>query len=357
MKSFSRWHPYWQIVSARLREFIREPEVIFWVYGFPLLMTIALGIAFKEKPIEVFNIDIEEGPQASWVEESLQAKNQSADNAHFKTSRADFATCKKRLRQGDTVLIVRPGERSDVKVSYLYDPLRPESGLAQKAVDDVLQQASGRKDPMATTNVAFSEQGGRYIDFLVPGLVGMGLMGGGLFGVGFVIVDMRIRKLLKRFLATPMRRSDFLLAIMTSRFTFMFPEVVLLLLFAYFVFGVVIQGSILLVILLIIVGAFTFSGIGLLCASRAKTLETISGLVNLVMLPMWVLSGIFFSAKRFPDVVQPIISALPLTLLIDGLRAVMNESAGFLEVQGKIIGLLVWGIFTFALALKIFRWH
>lgn len=348
-----RWEPFKQLVLCRLREFLREPEAVFWVYGFPLIMTLVLGIAFREKkPDEQIIVDIEEGPHAEFVERSLLAQGE-----RFKVKRASFAECKQRLRTGKTSLIVQNGASSAAEVAFLSDPVRPESSLAEKAVDDVLQKARGRHDPLKVVANTFSEPGGRYIDFLVPGLLGMGLMGGGLFGVGFAIVDLRIRKLLKRFLATPMRRPDFLLAVMTSRFVFMIPEVVMLLVFSYFIFDVKVQGSILLLLLCILVGGFTFSGIGLLVGCRAKTLEAASGLMNLVMLPMWVLSGVFFSADRYPDAVQPFIRALPLTLMNDALRAVMNEGAGLLDIGWQLIGLLLWGIVTFIVALKIFRWQ
>src|SRR5262249_44023984 len=174
------------------------------------------------------------------------------------------------------------------------------------------------------------------------GLLGMSLMGGGLWGVGFAIVDMRIRKVLKRFLATPMRKSDFLLALMVSRMILLAPEVFVLLVFSRLAFGVVIQGSLLAMAVLILLGAVTFAGIGLLVASRAKTLEAVSGLMNLVMLPMWVLSGIFFSPERFPAAAQPFIQALPLTPLIDALRAVSLEGAG-LASQWRGLAILAAG--------------
>src|SRR6185503_10494485 len=195
----------------------------------------------------------------------------------------------------------------------------------------------------------FNEPGGRYIDFLVPGLLGMSLMGGGLWGVGFVTVDMRIRKLLKRFVATPMRRSDFLAGVMISRLIFMVPEVLVLLLFARVAFGVVIYGSLLSVLILILIGAATFAGLGLLIASRARTLEAVSGLMNLVMLPMWLLSGIFFSSERFPGMAQPLIRALPLAALNDSLRAVMQEGATLASQLPQIGILIAWAVVTFSL--------
>lgn len=349
----SRWEPFKNLVLCRLKEFIREPEAIFWVYGFPLIMTLVLGIAFRDKKKDdPYLVDIEEGPHADFVESSLKAQGD-----RFTIKRAPFTECKQRLRKGETSLIIQNGSDSGTEIAYLSDPVRPESSLAEKAVDDVLQKARGRQDPLKHVTNTFSEPGGRYIDFLVPGLLGMGLMGGGLFGVGFAIVDMRIRKLLKRFLATPMHRPDFLLAVMTSRFVFMLPEVIMLLVFSYFIFDVKIQGSIPLMLLCIFLGGVTFSGIGLLVGSRAKTLESASGLMNLVMLPMWVLCGVFFNANRFPDAAQPFIRALPLTLINDALRAVMNEGAGILDIGWQLLGMIIWAIVTFVIALKIFRWQ
>lgn len=344
---------YWplgQLILARLREFYREPEAVFWVYGFPILLVVGLGIAFRNQPVEQVTVDVEAGPTAEAIVKALSAEDK------FKARLVTLEEARLHLRTGRTDLVVRGKTSEAPTYEYAYDPTRPPSVLAHNAVDDALQRAAGRKDPVPVTVQAFEEPGGRYIDFLVPGLLGMSLMGGGLWGVGFVTVDMRIRKLLKRFLATPMRKSDFLAGVMVSRLMFMVPEVLVLLIFAWLVFGVVIYGSLLAVVLLILLGAVTFSGLGLLVASRAKTVEAVSGLMNLVMLPMWLLSGIFFSSERFPAAAQPFIKLLPLTALNDALRAVMQEGAT-LASQWQEIGLLTaWAVVTFALALKLFRW-
>jgi ABC-type multidrug transport system permease subunit len=348
-----RYHPLRELVLCRLREFIREPEAIFWVYGFPMLMTLALGVAFKEKPIEKFPVDVLEVPGAQTVVEALQKQE-----GRFQVQVHPMEVCRKRLRENETDLIIIPTPNDPLKrYSYLYHDVKPESILAQRAVDEQLQQQAGRENKYKPELQKFEDKGGRYIDWLIPGLLGMGLMGGGLWGVGFVTVDMRIRNLLKRFLATPMRKSDFLLAIMTSRFIFMVPEMVILLTFAYFIFDVKIYGNILALLVLIILGAFTFSGIGLLVACRAKTIETVSGLMNVVMLPMWVLSGIFFSAKRFPEFMQPVIQALPLTQLNNALRAVMNDGQALTDQWPALLALSAWGLISFVLALKLFRWQ
>ena len=240
---------------------------------------------------------------------------------------------RRRLRTGRADVVVTQ-EQPDGKPEFVYaiDPTRAESVLARSAVDDQLQRAAGRKDVADVKVVDVEEPGGRYIDFLVPGLLGMSLMGGGLWGVGFVTVDMRVRKLLKRFLATPMKKSDFMLGLMISRMLFMVPEVLALLVFARYAFGVVNHGSVTAVTFLILLGATMFSGIGLLTASRAKTIEAISGIMNLLMVPMWIFSGIFFSPDRFPAAVQPFVQALPLTPLIATLRAVMQEGKSLAEL-------------------------
>lgn len=346
-----RYSPLGQLILARLREFYREPEAVFWVYGFPILMVVALGIAFRNKPVERIPVDVVSGSGADEVAKALE------EAGRFTVKIEVEETCRRRWRTGKTDVVVVPLDGGQ-RYRYLFDPTRAESMLARTEVNDVLQKKAGRTDrrPVETPE-KLEEPGSRYIDFLIPGLLGMSLMGGGLWGVGFVIVDMRIRKLLKRFLATPMKRGHFLAAIMVSRLCFMVPEVLVLLLFGWLAFGVAIRGSIFAILVLVLLGAFTFAGIGLLVASRAKTLETVSGLMNLVMLPMWMLSGIFFSSERFPDIAQPFIKALPLTPLIDALRAVMLEGESLMEQLPRLAILLAWGVGTFVLALRWFRWN
>jgi ABC-2 type transport system permease protein len=352
-----RYWPLAQLMLARLREFYREPAAVFWVYGFPIVMIVALGLAFRNKPTERIVVDVQQDAANPAATQRILDAFAGKEEA-FKVQAFDAAQCRLRLRTGKTALVVMPPESSDAAPKFLFDPTREESQLAESKVDDVLQRAAGRVDPLhVEPPEIMQEPGGRYIDFLVPGLVGMSLMGGGLWGVGFAIVDMRIRKVLKRFLATPMRKSDFLLGILISRLIFLIPEVLVLFLFARVAFGVVIQGSLVTVAVLIFLGALSFAGIGLLVASRAQTLETVSGLMNLVMLPMWVLSGIFFSSERFPDAMQPFVKALPLTMLIDGLRGVTLEGTALGSLWPQIAILSAWAVGSFVLALRWFRWN
>ena len=346
--------PLAQLTLARLREFYREPAAIFWVYGFPLLLAIALGMAFRDRPIERIQVDIATdvvGGEAS--ANALKVKLETDPRVNLELSTT--AQAKERLRTNKTGLVIlstagTPGWE------YILDPNRPESVLAKSAADGALIRAS---NPALGTpaETAITEAGGRYIDFLFPGLIGANLMGGGLFGVGFLIVDMRVRKLLKRFLATPMNRRDFLLSLMLSRLLFTVIEIVVLLGFAWVMFGLTIRGNPLALAVLIVFGAATFAGIGLLIASRAKTIETVSGLMNAVMLPMYVFAGVFFPADRFPDFIQPVLNLLPLTVLNNGLRAIINEGAGWNALPEPTLILSAWGLLSFVLALRWFRWQ
>ncbi len=240
---------------------------------------------------------------------------------------------------------------------YHFDATRPDARLARLEVDDALQRSRGRKDPSPPRIAQIHEKGSRYIDFLLPGILGLNLMGTGIWGVGFSIVNARLKKTLKLMVATPMRKSDFLLAQMLSRFVFLVLEVAVILAFGVWAFQVPIRGPLWLLGLATFVGAVCFAGVGLLVVARARTLEAASGLMNLVMVPMWLLSGVFFSSERFPAAAQPFIRALPLTALNDALRAVMLEGSGLAAVSGELAIMAAWGLVSFAVALWIFRWQ
>jgi ABC-2 type transport system permease protein len=347
----TRYTPLYQLTVARFKEFYREPAAVFWVYCFPLLLALALGFAFREKPIEKIKVTVRE--DVGSADAIARLKEQLAKDERFEVTGVTGEEWKKRLRSGKTDIVIAPAASG----YELWDePARAESVLARNAVQVAVYK------PLAVTAPALElrhleETGNRYIDFLLPGMLGMNLLGGGLWGVGYALADMRVRKLLKRFLATPMKRRDFLLSVLISRMLFTVPEVLTLLLFGWLVFDVRNHGSFGALVFLIVFGAISFGGLGLLVASRAKTLETVSGLMNLVMLPMYIVSGVFFSSERFPEVVQPVIKLLPLTAMNDALRAVMLEGKGIGDVTRELVVLAVWGIIPFVVALKIFRWR
>jgi ABC-2 type transport system permease protein len=344
-----RWfdHPLVQLTRVRYREFFREPEAVFWVFIFPVLLAAGLGLAFRNRAPERTSVAVV-GTAADSLSRALRSQGQIDASV-----RGDSAS-REALRTGDVALVVI--SRGD-RVEYRYDDTRPESRTARLLVDDALQQANGRRNPVPVSDALVRERGGRYIDFLVPGLLGMNLMGSGIWGLGFAIVDARKKRLLKRLIATPMQRWQYLASFALSRLTLLFIEVGLLLGFAVLVFGVPVRGSLPLLILICLLSSLSFASLGLLIASRAQTMEGASGLMNLAMLPMWIFSGVFFSASRFPQAIQPLIQALPLTAVINALRANVLRGAGLQAVASELGIILAWMVVSFALALKLFRWR
>jgi len=344
-----RYFPLWSLVLCRLRLFYRQPAAVFWTYGFPLLMVTALGLAFREQTKETILVDVV-GPQAASVEAQL------ARFPQFRVQAPEAQAWKKRLQAGKTDLVVETSQSPSAPPRFWVEPHRAESLLARQAVENALLRSTNGAALPQFAESHLEEIGSRYIDFLLPGMIGMNLMGGGLWGIGFVLVDMRVRKLLKRFLATPMRRSHFLLSVMLSRLLFAVFDMCFLLAFGYFVFGVQCRGNGAELGLAMLIGGASFAGIGLLVASRAQTIESISGMMNLIMLPMWIASGVFFSSERFPAFMQPVIQALPLTCLTNALRGVMLEGDSVLTLWRPLSILIAWGSVTFVIALRIFRW-
>ena len=343
-------HPLVELTATRVREFLREKEAVFWVFIFPVLMTFALGVAFRNTAPEKTPVAIEATADAK-ANEVAQLLTASPEISATVLSPTEAAQA---LRSGRVSIVVRPANDS---FEYRFDPTRPESSAARRIVDDVLQRGQGRADVVKVAEDKITEPGARYVDFLVPGLIGMNLMGSGLWGLGFTVVIARSRKILKRFAATPMRRSHYLFSFMLSRLVFLVVEVAAIIAFAWLVFDFTVRGSWLSLTLITMLGGFTFSGLGLLVAARPTTIEGVSGLMNLIMLPMWLLSGTFFSSERFPQVLQPFIKALPLTALNNVLRSVMNEGAALSSNWIPISVLLAWCVVSFVVALKIFKWQ
>jgi ABC-2 type transport system permease protein len=352
-----RPHPLVELTRARLLEFLREPEAVFWVLVFPVLLALALGIAFRSKPADTLRAAVQLGtPSAARIAAILRASPDLTVTV-LAAGEADQA-----LRTGkvDVVVQVAAAEgapREPLTVTYRYDTTRAEGRAARLAVDDALQRALGRPDLLAVREERVAEPGNRYIDFLIPGLVGLNLMGSGMWGLGFAVVQARVRKLLKRFAATPMRRSHYLLSFMLSRLVGLVLEVVVVVGFGWLLFGVAVRGSLLDLVVVSLLGALTFAGLGLLVAARPRTIEGVSGWMNLVQLPMWLFSGTFFSYERFPAAVHPVIRALPLTALNDALRAVINDGTALSACWPALAVMALWGGVSFLVALRLFRWQ
>ncbi len=341
--------PLAQLTLVRFREFMREPEAVFWTFLFPIVLALGLGVAFRNKPADIIAIAVERNTPAG---DSLARKLAAAPGLRIVTPDAGDAA--KALRTGEVALVVSVTSRG---VQYRYDDTRPEARSARSLVDDAIQRIGGRKDPVAVSEAKMSEKGSRYIDFVVPGLLGMNIMGGSIWGLAFAIVEARRKGLLKRLVSTPMPRPYYLASFVLSRFTFLFAEIIVLLGSGALMFGVPIRGSLIQVVVICIIAALGFGGLGLLIASRAKTIEGVSGLANLTMMPMWVLSGVFFSSSNFPKVAQPFIQALPLTATNNALRATMLQGAGWSAVAPSLGIIAAWMVVSFVVALKLFRWR
>ena len=336
-------HALIELTLVRAREFLREPEAIFWAIAFPVMLSVGLGLSFRSRPEAILKIAAAPAyVETLKTEPGLDVASMDADAA------------REALRIGQVALVVEPGANG--AVAFRYDDTNPEGRSARNLADRALQRAAGRVDPVSTSDAVTREPGARYIDFLIPGLVGIGIMSNAVWGLGFSIVDTRRRKLTKRLMATPMLRSHYLGSYLIWRLMLFPIEVVLPIVFGLVAFDVPVRGSWISITILCLLGSMMFSAIGILVGSRARTIEAVSGLMNLVIMPMWVVSGVFFSAQRFPDFVQPIIRILPLTLLLDALRAVQLRGVGLAAVSFEIGVMTLWLVAAFTAALKIFRW-
>jgi ABC-type multidrug transport system permease subunit len=338
-------HPLVQLTLVRFREFVREPEALFWVFVFPLLLAAGLGIAFRNRPPDVLRI-------AAVTPELARSLRQEK---LLEVQQLDPTAAQDALRTGKVALLAAPGLNGAVE--YHYDDTNPEGRAAHLLADRAIQKAAGRVDPVTTNEVLMREPGSRYIDFLIPGLLGMNLMGSAIWSLGFAVVDARRKKLLKRLIASPMPRSYYLLSFLLSRILLLVVEVAVLVGFGVLFFRVPVRGSLWSLGAVCLLSSLSFSALGLLLASRAKTIEAASGLMNLVMMPMWIASGVFFSSQKFPDIMQPFIKALPLTAAIDALRSNMLQGANLAQIAPQIGVIAFWLVICFALAMKLFRWR
>lgn len=334
----------YQLTMVRFQLFLREPEAIFWIVIFPILLAAGLGIAFRNRPADVLPV----GATTAQLARAL------ATDKGLSSTTMDETAGKRALATGRIVLLAI---QTRTGVVYNYDDTNPDGRSARLLADRAVQIAAGRRPVVHAENQLEHEVGARYIDFLVPGLLGMNLMGSAMWGLGFAIVDARQKKLLKRLMASPMPRWQYLASFVLSRLVMLVVEVIVFLGFARLVFGVPFRGPLWELGFLCVLTSLAFCGLGLLVSSRAKTMEGVSGLMNLVMLPMWILSGVFFSATRFPQAIQPLVHALPLTAAIDALRGNMLQGMHLGELIVPIGIMLTWLFVPFAISLRIFRWR
>jgi ABC-2 type transport system permease protein len=340
----------YQLVTAEFKEFYRNPGILFWAIGFPIIIASILGFAFTKKQEVNRNIGVIVDGSNTSVIQSLQNKvpdNESYTKFTFIPYSMDEA--KLALKRGKINLYI---EKKSREYKYYFDSNNSESHLTYLLLDRML---SG----VQTSNknvVQLQSKGDRYIDFLIPGLLALGIMNSCLWGTAWTLMDMRSKKLLRRLISTPLPKPIFLFSHFISRSVLSGIEYIILMGFAYFAFNVEIQGSALGLVLLFFSGTFAFSGIAIFASSRASNSQIANGVINAISFPMMMLSGIFFSYHNFPDWATSIIRFFPLTLLADSVRAIFIEGAGFNIVVGPSIILISVGILFFGIGLKIYKW-
>jgi ABC-2 type transport system permease protein len=380
MNRFGRFRQLWQLISALFREIVREPGVLFWGILFPILMSLGLGLAFTKKTdvirkVAIINISEKssEGSAISVVAGFLQKnceKNSSAGpeswqwkytikdeklgNSIFLFYDMKWDNAIRFLKRG-TINVLLFGKKDSIE--YHFDPMNPDAQLTYLKLSTIVGNGEIQSVQSNTEIKPLTVTGTRYIDFLVPGLIAMGVMMSSMWGISYGIIEKRSKKLLRRLVATPMKKSYFLIALITVRITMNFIESLVLFLFALFAFKMTIQGNISALILMFLAGNIAFAGIAVFVSSHTSNTEVGNGLINFVVFPMMVLSGIFFSYQNFPDWSLPVIKNLPLTMLTDGIRSIFNEGAGFHEVTVPILILLAIGTLFFSVGLKVFKWH
>lgn len=338
--------PLWQLVLFRMRGFLREPAALFWVFVFPMLTALALGIAFRNRPLPELTVAVVEGPDAAQLVPALESVEGLTAQSMSEPAARDA------LRRGRIALVLIPGPQPEL----ITDPMQADGRTARLMVVDALERLKGREDRVAVHSQQVTAPGSRYIDFLIPGLLGFALMSSSLWGIGWALVEMRTGKLLKRLSATPMKRSHFLLSFMLGRNMLAVAEILFFVIFSRLFFDVRTFGSLLSLMIFGLWGSTSFGGLAILVCSRAGNTQTASGLMNLVTMPMTMLSGVFFSASHFPDWSQPLIQFLPLTALNDGLRAIMLDGASLLALGPQVLILGVWGLVPFLFAVRYFKW-
>jgi len=378
MNKLFRLNQLWQLTLAQFREITREPGVLFWGILFPILMSLGLGLAFTKKADVVRKVAVSRSneisdqgtselyrflemkckKQQSGTKEDFnwqyELKDDKLGNTLFLFYEMDWNEAMVMLKRGNINLILKS---NNGKTEYHFDPVNSDAELTYLKLRNII--GSGEILSIETTSEIkpLTITGTRYIDFLVPGLITMGVMMSTLWGISYGIIEKRSKKLLRRLVATPMKKSHFLIALITVRITMNFIEALVLLIFAVITFNITIQGSLSALILMFIAGNIAFAGIAVFVSSHTSNTEVGNGLINAVVMPMMILSGIFFSYHNFPDWSVKVIQMLPLTMLTDGIRSIFNEGAGYNEVAIPILILLATGIIFFSTGLKIFKWH
>jgi ABC-2 type transport system permease protein len=361
----------WQLISINYKEFVREPGILFWSLLFPILMAWVLGIAFSKKAELVQ--DVAYVKNAARTNNKLSGFLASSEVVYRKSEtspeyRKSFTTKLGKLTfhivpvtMDSAILMIKRGEASLIlqdradSLFYLFDPQSADARFNYVMLSSTINNDRVVYD--AASVKTLSQQGTRYIDFLIPGLLAMGIMNDFLWGLGYGLIEIRTKKLLRRMVAAPMKKSLFIFSHYFARITLALFEAAVLLLFSWIYFRIRIQGSLAAFVLIFLAGSFCFAGISILMASRTSSSRIGNSLINLISMPMMILSGIFFSYHNFPESVVPMIRMLPLTMLADSIRGIMIEGTGLIEILPEFLFLSGIGTIFFLVGIRIYKWY
>ncbi|MDR2497330.1 MAG: ABC transporter permease [Tannerellaceae bacterium] len=368
MKRF-RGQQLFELIRTFWLETIREPETLFWGIVFPVLISIGLGLAFTQKSEEKFQVLViserpteldsvlaiygRAGEYKGRPAQVWRVTDKVLGNAEFNFVRSDLRSAIVSLKRGEADVMI--GDTLGA-LRYHFDPHNSQAQLVYMKLSAMLKSPSVRTEDSSPVE-PITLKGVRYIDFLIPGLIAFGLMGSMMWGVSYTIIERRSQKLLRRMVATPMRKSNYLISLMAVRTFMNIIEALILIAFAALIFGITVQGNIAALITLYMAGNLAFAGIAILISSRTHKTEVGTGLINLVQMPMMILSGIFFSYHNFPDWSIGFIRLLPLTAMADGIRSIFNEGAGWMEILSPTLALSVLGVSCFIIGMKRFKWY
>lgn len=375
------YHQLWQLITAHFKEISREPGVLFWGIIFPILMSLGLGVAFTKKTDVIRKVAVVENiaenkaysvssislslvldkygtlkdpPEKDTYSWKITLPDDKLGNSIFLFYKQSWDEAMLQLKRGNINVVLL---EKDGGIEYHFDPVNSDAQLTYLKLSGLIENQKTLTSGENLSIKPLTVTGTRYIDFLIPGLIGMGVMMSTLWGLSYGIIDKRSKKLLRRMVATPMKKHYFLIALITVRFGMNIIESVLLLVFAIFAFQLKVQGSITALIAIFFAGNVAFAGISVFVSSHTSNTEVGNGLINAIVMPMMVLSGIFFSYHNFPDWSVPVIQKLPLTMLTDGMRSIINEGAGYPEIAFPFLILMAIGSVFFIAGLKIFKWY
>jgi len=360
-----------QLIAINYKEFVREPGILFWALVFPVMMAWVLGVAFSKKTaliqhvayvksssqthvrlsefLESSQVTYQQGGAGRVYKKSIETK---MGRLSFHLISASMDSAVMLLKRGQISLILQDTGDS---LHYLFDPQGTDARFNYVVLSAAINHERVIYDSASVK--VLSQEGTRYIDFLIPGLLAMGIMNDFLWGIGYGLIEIRSKKLLRRMVAAPMKKSLFIFSHFFARITLALFEAAVLLLFAWIYFRIRIQGSLIAFLMITLAGSFCFAGISILMASRTSSSRIGNSLINLISMPMMILSGIFFSYHNFPDFIIPVIQKLPLTMLADSIRSIMIEGTGLPENMPEFLILTALGAISFMAGMRLYKWY